>query len=77
MALPRISQSPVRRRRLALDITQVELAFTSGVSLSLISAIERGMPLTPAAASKLAAALQCPPADLLPVGTDAVRKGRL
>ena len=57
----------MRKRRLAVNLSQAEVAARSGLSLAWISEVERQPTfLTPSVAEKIAAALGCTEKDILP-----------
>lgn len=61
-----LDRERLRRARIEAGLSQVELARLSGLSTSLISALECGdSGASPATLTRLAAALRCPPADLM------------
>lgn len=47
----------IRRRRLELELTQIQLAIKAGVDPITVSRVERGAPTTPVTLGKLAGAL--------------------
>jgi DNA-binding XRE family transcriptional regulator len=57
----------VRRRRLALGMTQAKVAEAAGIATSTMSELESGTRnVSPVALAGLAEALNCAPADLMP-----------
>lgn len=56
---------PIRNRRLALDLTQAQVAKAAGVSLRQYVAIEQGANSTIATLGRIADALDCELAALL------------
>lgn len=59
-------QSAMRSRRLALGLSQAQLAQRAGFKQQHYSQLERGIrPLTTTMIERLAAAMECYPADLL------------
>lgn len=66
----------VRRRRLALDVSQEELAHLAGMDRTYVSGIERGRRNpTLLVICRLAEALQCEPSRLLAARRGATRGG--
>lgn len=61
-----VKTAEIRRRRLALGLTQLQLAENAGVSYPHLNNVEEGRkPPSVTVVAKLAAALGCEPADLL------------
>lgn len=60
-------ESPLKRARLAAELTQLQLASRAGTTIGVISMAERSGYLTRPTAEKLAAALGIDPAVLLRV----------
>lgn len=66
MSTKKAKRTPVRVARERAGITQFELAVEAGVHPATVSLAERGAPISPTTAAKLAAALGVSPEELQP-----------